>query len=73
MSRYDAKPARTAYDEGYRDGASATRLAKLEREMRAIRQIASNAREAGITGGAVLWREALEKIINLSDDGQESR
>lgn len=43
------------------------RITKLERERRAIRQIASNAREEGIRHGAVIWREALEKIIGLTN------
>lgn len=58
--------AQQAYDDGYRDGLRATRLEKLEKDRRLILQIATDARENGLNRGAVIWRESLEKIIELS-------
>lgn len=57
--------AESLIEAGRRNMELSARLAVLERERRAVRQIASNAREEGIRQGAVIWREALEKIVRL--------
>lgn len=58
--------AQQAYDDGYRDGSKAARLEKLERNRRVVHQIAAASRANGITQGAVIWHEALAKIIELT-------
>jgi hypothetical protein len=56
--------AESLIDAGRRNAELSARIATLERERRAVAQIASDAIHA--EGGTIKWRNALEKIVWLT-------
>jgi hypothetical protein len=44
------------------------RIAKLERDLSHVLEIARHGIEAGSQSGATLWREALERIVRAAKD-----